>query len=94
LWSNKFILIILISKYNLYIKFNFSENTTVAGSPYKIEQSEAEAIVKKVNFISVGVYSNSLHHLFDLCEFKPRSWRGVLDTTLCDNVCQLLVTGQ
>jgi hypothetical protein len=22
------------------------------------------------------------------CEFKPRSWRGVLDTTLCDKVCQ------
>ena len=22
--------------------------------------------------------------------FEPRSWQGVLDTTLCDNVCQLL----
>jgi hypothetical protein len=22
------------------------------------------------------------------CEFKPGSWRGVLDTTLCDKVCQ------
>jgi hypothetical protein len=21
-------------------------------------------------------------------EFEPRSWRGVLDTTLCDKVCQ------
>jgi len=21
-------------------------------------------------------------------EFESRSWRGVLDTTLCDNVCQ------
>jgi hypothetical protein len=21
-------------------------------------------------------------------EVEPRSWRGVLDTTLCDNVCQ------
>ena len=21
------------------------------------------------------------------CEFEPRSWRGVLDTTLCDKVC-------
>ena len=26
------------------------------------------------------------------CEFKPRSWRGVLDTTLCDKVCQWLGT--
>ena len=22
------------------------------------------------------------------CQFEPRSWRGVLDTTLCDKVCQ------
>jgi len=22
------------------------------------------------------------------CKFEPRSWRGVLDTTLCDKVCQ------
>ena len=21
-------------------------------------------------------------------EFEPRSWRGVLDTTICDKVCQ------
>jgi len=21
-------------------------------------------------------------------EFESRSWRGVLDTTLCDNICQ------
>ena len=24
------------------------------------------------------------------CEFEPRSWPGVLDTTLCDKVCQRL----
>ena len=29
-----------------------------------------------------------------LSQFEPRSWRGVLDTTLCDIVCQWLVTGQ
>ena len=26
------------------------------------------------------------------CEFEPRSWQGVLDTTLCDKVCQWLAT--
>jgi hypothetical protein len=26
-------------------------------------------------------------------DVKPRSWRGVLDTTLCDKVRQFLVTG-
>ena len=28
------------------------------------------------------------------CEFDPRSWRCVLDTTLCDKVCQWLATGR
>jgi hypothetical protein len=27
-------------------------------------------------------------------EFEPRSWQGVLDTTLCDKVCQWLATDQ
>ena len=31
------------------------------------------------------------HH--QRCEFESRSWRGVLDTTLCDKVCQRLATG-
>ena len=28
-----------------------------------------------------------------ICEFESRSWRSVIDTTLCDKVCQWLVTG-
>ena len=28
----------------------------------------------------------SAHHHYS-CEFESRSWRGVLDTTLCDKVC-------
>ena len=28
------------------------------------------------------------------CEFEPCSWWGVLDTTLCDKVCQWLATGR
>ena len=27
------------------------------------------------------------------CEFETRSWRGVLDTTLCDTACQWVATG-
>jgi len=37
---------------------------------------------------AISVY----HH--SSCEFEPRSWKGVLDTTLCDKVCQWLVTGR
>ena len=35
----------------------------------------------------------SAYHILS-CEFEPRSWRGVLDTVLCDNVCQWLGTGR
>ena len=28
------------------------------------------------------------------CEVEPLSWRGLLDTTLCDKVCQWLATGR
>ena len=32
-------------------------------------------------------YAISAYHHYSF-EFEPRSWRGVLDTTLCDQVCQ------
>ena len=32
------------------------------------------------------------HHPW-ICEFLPISWRRVLDTTLCDTICQWLATG-
>ena len=35
---------------------------------------------------------NSYHHWS--CEFESRSWRGVLDTTLCDTVCQWFAAGR
>ena len=34
---------------------------------------------------------SAYHH--KSCEFESHSWQGVLDTTLCDKVCQWLVTG-
>ena len=35
---------------------------------------------------------SAYHH--QRCEFKSRSWRGVLDTTSCDKVCQCLSVGR
>ena len=29
---------------------------------------------------------NVYHH--QSCEFEPRLWRGVADSTLCDKICQ------
>ena len=36
-------------------------------------------------------YEISAYHHYR-CEFETRSWRGVLDTTLCNEVRQSLVT--
>ena len=33
------------------------------------------------------------HHVRQRCEFESRSWRDVLDTTLCDKVCQWVAAG-
>jgi hypothetical protein len=38
-----------------------------------------------VGFTTICTIS-AYHHYS--CEFKPRSWRGVLDTKLCEKVCQ------
>ena len=35
---------------------------------------------------------SAYHHLS--CEFESRSWRDVLNKTLCDKVCQWLAAGQ
>ena len=45
---------------------------------------------KVVGFTTTCVISTYQHWSY---EFKPRSWRGVLDTTLCDKVCHWLTTG-
>jgi hypothetical protein len=37
--------------------------------------------------LQLPVQSVSAYH-HKSCEFEPRSWRGVLNTTLCDTVCQ------
>jgi len=44
-----------------------------------------------VRFTSTCAIS-AYHHYG--CEFEPRSWRGVLNTTLCDKDCQLFAAGR
>jgi hypothetical protein len=51
---------------------------------YKCERMVAEYITT----CAISAY----HHLS--CVFESSSWRGVLDTTLCDQVCQWFATGQ
>jgi hypothetical protein len=50
--------------------------------------------------LSVVVWLLDFHYLCNQClsplscEIEPHSWRGVLDTTLCDKVCQWLAAGR
>ena len=37
---------------------------------------------------------NQCAYHYESCDFESRSWRGVLNTTLSDKVCQLLAIGQ
>ena len=46
-----------------------------------------------VGFTTTCAISDSVYH-YNSCEFKSCSWQGVLDTTVCDKVCQWLVAGQ
>jgi hypothetical protein len=45
----------------------------------------------KVKFFFFSGPIVAYHYLS--CEFEPHSWRGVLEKTLCDIVCQWLATG-
>jgi hypothetical protein len=50
--------------------------------------------VKRISVLGVSTTcAISVYHHWS-CEFEFCSWRGVLDTTLCDKVCQWLVTGR
>ena len=40
------------------------------------------------------IFLNASRAIMAKCKLESRSWRGVLDTTLCNKVCQWLSTGQ
>ena len=72
-----------IQFYINYIMYKKKQSTTFTAVPYSADR-------KVVGFTTTCAIS-AYHHYS--CEFQPRSWRGVLDTTLCVKVCQWLATG-
>jgi hypothetical protein len=50
-----------------------------------IKEGRRDHECKVVGFTTSNATS-AYHHKF--CEFESCSWRDVLDTTLCDKVCQ------
>ena len=54
----------------------------------KLRGSRDRMVIGFIITCAISAY----HH--SSCEFEFRSWQGVLVITLCDKVCQWLVTGQ
>jgi hypothetical protein len=57
-----------------------------------------ETVVLRVNFndiliLKIALPMQSVPITTRRCEFESSSWLGVLDTTLCDKVCQWLIAG-
>ena len=49
-------------------------------------------LIDYLGTVRIMVVISAYHH--QSCNFESRSWQDVLDTTLCDKVCQWLVTGR
>jgi hypothetical protein len=61
-----------------------------------LNQKNIYTILRGSDLMIVGfttTYAISAYHHWS-CEFEPRSWRSVFDTTLCDKACQWLATGR
>jgi hypothetical protein len=85
--------------YNVYKTIGFSEYHTnvlfesCSGEVYLIQHYVTKFIsdLRQVGGFQLPVQS-AYHHWS--CEFVPCSWQGVLDTTLCDKVCQWFAIGR
>jgi hypothetical protein len=64
----------------------------IIGSILQLGQTKDYISICCLNMISWICFIGCV--MLEFCEFKPRSLGGVLDTTLCDQVCQWLATGR
>ena len=65
-----------------YVGASYLQCCTYFCQIYRGRRGRDRIIVGFITTYAISAY----HHLS--CEFESRSWRGVLDTTLCDKVCQ------
>ena len=47
-----------------------------------------------VLYLDLQLPMHSVPIITNVVLFEPRSWRGAIDTTVCDKVCQCLVAGR
>ena len=76
---------IAYTMYN-YILYTYTLTAKTVGCQY-CRGHRGRMVVGFIKTCAICIYS----HLS--CEFKPHSWQGVLDTTLCDKVCQWFSPG-
>jgi len=75
----------------LYLKnedFALSSNHSITQSFIPSKERGRRGCGRMVYWYAISAY----RHLS--CELESHSWRGVLDTTLCDTVCQWLAAGR
>ena len=68
---------------NWYLFFFFMKFCSHKWFPESIWEIERSTLVIIFDKLMIGSFITEKS-----CEFEFRSWRGVLDTTLCDKVCQ------
>jgi hypothetical protein len=63
---------------------NISENANIDWMSERLLFSAKSAIFQLYHGKNKLIFNEMMMR----CEFKTRSWQGVLNTTLCDKVCQ------
>jgi hypothetical protein len=59
----------------------------------RIDHIIINSLYKVTRMWPVTGFSSDIPRRNQSCEFEPRSWRGVLDTTLCDTNCRWFPQG-
>ena len=58
----------------------------------QFKSSDVVAVI--VSYLDLQLPMQSVPITTNVVWFEPRSWRGAIDATLCDKVCQCLVPGR
>ena len=84
-WFTSVFILCLVFVSGLSMHWNVSLELVSSMHPHVSHKRDVVVVIVLVRFTI---------YLLDQClsplkfEFEPRTWRGVLDTTLCDKVCQ------
>jgi len=79
---------------NIYETFADTKGVARSRNMKKDRQYKGQHDKQRASGSSINSYlCNQCHHHWS-CQFESRSWRGVLDTKVCDTVCQWFAIGR